>query len=101
MKNREEWRRFLEILDADDEISGAVVLETNQGDIIGRCGRSSVFNIDDESDRDDEPSDVTPNAEDVWMDEIAGRYVLVAFERDGDVTPIQNRVEKARQQAGL
>ena len=100
MKNREEWRRFLEILDADDEISGAVVLETNRGEIIGRCGRSSVFVIDDETGRD-QPSDVAPNVEDVWMEEIAGRYVLVAFERDADVTPIQDRVERAREQAGL
>jgi len=100
MKNREEWRRFLEILDADDEISGAVVLETNRGEIIGRCGHPSVFVIDDAEEKD-QKSDVTPNVEDVWMDEIAGRYVLVAFEQDANVTPIQDRVERARKQAGL
>jgi hypothetical protein len=99
MSRREAWREFLQKLGARNEVVGVLVVD-GEGNITGRYGQADVFS-DEAIDRADAGADVEPNSQDVWMEELADRIVLVAFDRGGEVSAIERAVAEEAKRAGL
>jgi hypothetical protein len=93
-------RQLLEAV-ADHELVKAAAFIDDTGEILRREGAADVFREDAGSEGDTAETSPHGAREDVFLEEIAGQYLVVVFPARGDFESIKHEVDELRERLVL